>query len=127
MWNITMITGKIRNERLAIIEVEVIGLNQRVKIEPILDTGFTGYLTLPEFLIDYLRLPQIGTRRTIIAHGSAVILDLYLARVIWHGKERYIEVLQTDKQPLVGMSMLRGSRLTLDVVPDGDVTITPLP
>ena len=122
-----MITGKIKDERVAIIEVEVIGLNQRAKIEAILDTGFTGSLTLPEFLIDYLRLPQIGTRRTIIAHGRAILLDLYLAKVIWHGEERDIEVLRTDKQPLVGMSLLRGSRLTLDVVPDGDVTITPLP
>ena len=122
-----MITGKIRDERVAIIEVEVIGLNQRAKIDAILDTGFTDYLTLPEFLIDYLKLPRIGTRRAIIAHGGAVLLNLYLAKVIWHGKERDIEVLQTDKQPLVGMSLLRGSRVTLDVIANGDVTIAPLP
>ncbi|MCY4568481.1 MAG: hypothetical protein OXD49_09275 [Candidatus Poribacteria bacterium] len=122
-----MITGKIRAERAAIIEMEVIGLNQRAKIEAILDTGFTSHLTLPGFLIDHLKLPRIGTRRTIIAHGRAVFLNLYLAKVIWHGRERNIEVLQTDKQPLVGMALLRGSRLTLDVVPDGDVTITALP
>lgn len=122
-----MITGKIRDERVAIIEVEVIGLNQRAKIDAILDTGFTDYLTLPEFLIDYLKLPRIGIRRAIIAHGGAVLLNLYLAKVIWHGKERDIEVLQTDKQPLVGMSLLRGSRVTLDVVTNGDVTIAPLP
>ena len=121
-----MITGKIRDERVAIIEVEVIGLNQRAKIDAILDTGFTDYLTLPELLIDYLKLPRIGTRRAIIAHGGAVLLNLYLAKVIWHGKERDIEVLQTDKQPLVGMSLLRGSRVTLDVVTNGDVTIAPL-
>ena len=122
-----MTTGKIKDERVAIIEVEIIGLNQRAKIEATVDTGFTDYLTLLEFLIDYLKLPRIGTRRTIIAHGRAVFLNLYLAKVIWHGKERDIEVLQTDKQPLVGMALLRGSRLTLDIVPDGDVTITPLP
>ena len=121
-----MITGKIRDERVAIIEVEVIGLNQRAKIEATLDTGFTDYLTLPEFLIDYLKLPRIGTRRAIIAHGRAVFLNLYLAKVIWHGKERDIEVLQTDKQPLIGMSLLRGSRIILDVVTNGDVKITPM-
>ena len=121
-----MITGKIRAERVAIIEVEVIGLNQRATIEATVDTGFTDYLTLPEFLIDYLKLPRIGTRRTIIAHGTAVFLNLYLAKVIWHGKERIIEVLQTDKRPLVGMSLLRGSRVILDVVTNGDVTITPM-
>lgn len=121
-----MITGKIKDERVATIEVEVIGLNQRAKIEAILDTGFTDYLTLPEFLIDYLKLPRIGTRRTIIAHGGAVFLNLYLAKVIWHDKERDIEVLQTDRQPLVGISLLHGSRVTLDVVTNGNVTIVPL-
>jgi len=30
MWNIIMITGKIRDERVTIIEMEVIGLNQHL-------------------------------------------------------------------------------------------------
>ncbi len=47
MWTVIMITGKIRAERAAIVEMEVIGLNQRAKIEAILDTGFTSHLTLP--------------------------------------------------------------------------------
>ena len=44
MWNTIMTTGKIKDECVAIIEVEVIGLNQRAKIEATLDTGFTDYL-----------------------------------------------------------------------------------
>jgi hypothetical protein len=36
-------------------------------------------------------------------------------------------VLQADGGPLVGMSLLYGSRMTLDIVDDGDVIIDALP
>ena len=48
--------------------------------------------------------------------------------VLWQGEERIVQVLSTDDgKALVGMSLLYGNRLTLEVVPDGKVTIEPLP
>ena len=47
-----MIIGKIRANRDAVIELEVDGLAQRVKIEAVIDTGFTGFLMLPIDLIE---------------------------------------------------------------------------
>ena len=59
-----MITGKITANREAIIELEVIGSNQkREKVEAVIDTGFNGYLTLPNDLINYLKLQRAGSRR----------------------------------------------------------------
>ena len=37
-----MITGKITGHQEAVIELEVIGLNQPSRIESVIDTGFTG-------------------------------------------------------------------------------------
>src|SRR5262249_60579706 len=34
----------------------------------------------------------------------------------WHGRERDVIVLEADGDPLIGMSLLYGSRVTLDVV-----------
>ena len=62
-----MIIGKIRADQEAVIELEVVGLAQRVKIEAVIDTGFTGYLMLPSDLIDRLNLPLIGKRDVILA------------------------------------------------------------
>ena len=121
-----MITGKIRADREAVIGLEIVGLAQRVKIEAVIDTGFTGYLMLPSDLIDRLNLPLIGKRDVILADGTNVSLNLYRVKVIWHSVERVVYVLRADTESLVGMSLLHGSRLTLDVVPDGDVTITRL-
>ena len=122
-----MMVGKIKANREAVIELEVIGLAQRAKIEVILDTGFTGYLMLPSDLINHLRLQLIGSRNVILGDGTTVTLDLYRAKVLWHDVERIVYVLQADAELLAGMSLLHGSRLTLDVVTNGNVTIEALP
>ena len=118
-----MIVGKITNNQEAIIELEIIGLNWREKIEVVIDTGFDGYLTLPGDLINHLGLRRAGRRYAILGDGNTVALELYRAKVLWHGEEREVPVLHTDGGPLVGMALLNGNRVILDVVTDGDVRI----
>ena len=51
-----MIIGKVTANREAVIELEIIGSNQRKEnVEAIIDTGFNGYLTLSE---RFNQLPQ---------------------------------------------------------------------
>ena len=119
-----MITGKINANREAIIQLEVIGSNQkREKVEAVIDTGFNGYLTLPNDLINYLKLQPAGSRRAALGDGNIVVLDMYLAKALWHGQEQDVLALQADGGPLIGMSLLYGSRLVLEVIDNGDVTI----
>ena len=56
-----MITGKITVHQEAVIELEVGSLNQSTKIEAVIDTGFTGYLTLPSVLVSRLNLHRLGS------------------------------------------------------------------
>ena len=44
-----------------------------------IDTGFTGWLTLPEEVIHELNLERQGSRRYILADGSESETALYLA------------------------------------------------
>ncbi len=123
-----MIKGKIVDNQEAIIELEVIGINRPEKIEVVIDTGFTGELTLPSDLIDRLGLPRVGDLPAILGDGNEVDVDLYLGIVLWQGEERIVQVLSTDdSKALVGMSLLYGNRLILDVVTDGEITIETLP
>lgn len=123
-----MITGKIVNNQEASIELEVVGTDQLEKIQTIIDTGFSGELTLPGNLIDRLGLPRIGDLPIILGDGYEVSVEMYLAIVLWHGEERIVQVLRTDDgKPLIGMSLLYGNRLILDIVTDGEVTIETLP
>jgi clan AA aspartic protease len=118
-----MIIGRITNNQEAIIELEIVGLNQREKIEVVIDTGFDGHLTLPGDLINRIGLRQAGRRYAILGDGNIVALELYRAKVLWHGEEREVPILRTDGGPLVGMALLNGNRVILDVVTDGDVRI----
>jgi hypothetical protein len=54
------------------------------------------------------------------------IFDVYAATIIWAGEERTVEVESADIEPLVGMSLLAGNRLTIEVCANGNVTIESL-
>ncbi len=122
-----MIAGKVTANREAVIELEVVGSNQRkAKIEAVIDTGFNGYLTLPSGLINRLEFHIAGNRRVTLGDGNVVVLDVYLAKVLWHEQEREVLILEAEGGPLVGMSLLYGSRVILEVVDNGAVTIVSL-
>ncbi len=58
-----MMTGVVNANREATIRLVVIGPSgQQQEIEAIIDTGFTGFLTLPAVLIAALGLPWPGIR-----------------------------------------------------------------
>lgn len=99
-----------------------------VEVEAVIDTGFTGHLTLPRDVTRSLALPGRGFVEVELADGSSTALDVYEARVLWHGRSRPVPVYETGEAggPLVGMSLLRGSRLEAEIVPGGEVVVRPL-
>lgn len=116
--------GTVTADREAMIDLEVSGSDhQAQRIEAIIDTGFNGFLTLPGSLVSGLKLPLVGNRRATLGDGSVVVLDVYLATVLWHDQDREVLVLQAGGGPLIGMSLLLGNRVTLDVVGGGNVVI----
>ena len=121
-----MMTGKVTDNLDAVIEIEVVGLNQQEKIEVVIDTGFYGFLVLPSNLISRLTLQRIGNQPAFLGDGNEVDFDIYLVKVLWNGEEREVTALESDAGPLVGMSLLYGSRVVLDVISDGDVSINAL-
>lgn len=119
-----MINGKVTTNLEATIDIEVRGTNPiPERTEAVVDTGFNGYLTLPSHLVSLLNLPLAGGRYATLGDGSVVYLKAYHATVSWHGQNRKVLVLEGDGASLVGMSLLHGSRFSMDVVADGDVVI----
>ena len=123
-----MITGYINADREAIIPLVILNPDrQQYAIEAVLDTGFNGYLTLTGEVIRQFNLPLVGNRRAMLGDGQAVVLDVFLSQVLWHGRTQEVLILQADGGPLVGMALLYGSRVILDVQEEGGVTIQDLP
>jgi predicted aspartyl protease len=54
------------------------------------------------------------------------MLDVYEASLLWDGVERAVEVLAMEGAPLIGMALLNGFDVRLQVAEGGLVTIEPL-
>ena len=107
------------------VTIEVAGSDEVFRpTDVIVDTGFTGWLTLPGTVIEQMRLGLYGRRPAVLANGETEILDLYFAHVQWHGQVRPVMVHQAGGRPLMGMALLSGSRLIADASEGGAVTIT---
>jgi clan AA aspartic protease len=118
-----MIAGVVRSDE-GRIRLKIMGPQGRAKvIQAIVDTGFTASLTLPSALIVDLRLRWQRVESFTLADGSECIFDVYVAKVEWDGKVRTILVDEADADPLVGMRLLRGCELRMQVRWRGRVTI----
>ena len=112
-----------------IIDVSVSNVSEQHHSMPFratVDTGFTGFLTLTPGAISQLRLPLIINRPAVLADGSVGYYDVYAGSIAWYGQQRVIPIYSVDSDPLAGMALLWNSRLTIEVIPNGAVNITPL-
>ena len=122
-----MIEGRVNANGEATIRLVLRGYaGEEQTVEAIIDTGFTGYLTLPAALIDRLGLSWAGRAQALLADGSLHVFDMYIGTVMWNGQYRTIEVDEADTEPLTGMGLLRGHSLRVDAVEDGTVRIEAL-
>ncbi|MBC7528952.1 MAG: hypothetical protein H7308_15560 [Chthonomonadaceae bacterium] len=116
------------NEQLRI----MITLGIRESVEPylnyefVLDTGYTYFLTLPGNVIRRLGLPLIDSMEMIMANGEALRSNIYVGRVFWNGEEKIVPVLEAEGDALLGMELLYGNRLTVDITNEGTATINSL-
>lgn len=121
------ITGSVNAHREAILRLTVRGPQAQEEIEAVVDTGFTGFLTLPPPLVAMLDLPFRRLGRAVLADGSETLFEVHEAEVIWDESPRRDFVDAADTDPLVGMALLDGHELTVQVVNGGDVFIKELP
>ena len=119
-----MIQGQINADNEAVIPLRIRSANgQEIDFDAVIDTGFSGYVTLPPATIATLQLPFQQRQTYVLGDNSQVQFDVYLATVVWDGQARDIAVLAADGGVLVGMRMLRGYQVFLDVIDGGDVRI----
>ncbi len=98
-----------------VIRVRVFGENtSEMEIVAVIDTGFTGDLTLPSDIVEVLSLVPTGSRDATLADDHNVDL--------WH--ERRIQRIEAlGGTPLVGMELPRGNELCIQATPGGRVVV----
>lgn len=119
-----MIHGVVNQSCETTIPLVIINEKKQTKlIDAVIDTGYTGYLSLPSEIIEALDLPWTGVDRGTLGDGSEVTFEVYAATIIWDGQYRTIPVNEAETDPLVGMSLLYGYDLRIRAVEGGKVTI----
>ena len=123
-----MIAGVVNQDLEATIRLILrTGDSRNVEAEAVIDTGFTGFLTLPSALVTDLNLAWLGRENAVLGDGTTHLFDVHSATVPWDGQPRDVEVDVTDTVPLVGMAMLLGHALHIEAIEGGKVTIDILP
>lgn len=119
-----MIIGQVNARNEAMIPIKIYDAHgQLMELEATIDTGFSGYLTLPAATITQLQLSYDRTETYTLGDNNDVDFDLYRAKLSWDGQDRAVFALSTESEPLVGMLSLRGYTLFVDVVDGGAVRV----
>jgi len=118
-----VITGVVKSDE-ARIRLKVRGRRGReLEIDAVIDSGFTGMLTLPPALIAMLGLRWRSVERATLGDGSTCVFQVFIGKLNWDGNVRSILVAEADTDPLVGMRLLRGHELRMQIRARGKVTI----
>jgi clan AA aspartic protease len=119
-----MMQGVVNLSCEATISLVVSNTNRQTQlIDAVIDTGYTGFLSLPREIIVTLNLPWTGVDRGTLGDGSEVTFEVYAAKIIWDGQYRNIPVNEAETEPLVGMGLLYGYDLHIRAMEGGNVTI----
>ena len=122
-----MIHGVVSTNREATISLVIVNEKRQTKlITAVIDTGYTGFLSLPSQIITELNLSWTGIDRGTLGDGSEVTFEVYAAKIIWDGEYRDIPINEAETDPLVGMSLLYGYDLQIQAVEGGSITISPI-
>ena len=92
-------------------------------IEAVIDTGYSGFLSLPSELVSELGLPFAYLGHAFLANDAQVDFDVHYVTVQWDGQSRDIEADVTGSTPLLGMLLLDMHRLNIEVERGGRVVI----
>ena len=119
-----MIEGAVNALYEAVVSLSLQGsAGQTRDIEAVVDTGYSGFLTLPIALVTELELPFAYTSRAFLANDDEVDFDVHYATILWDGHLRDIEADATGSTPLLGMSLLAAHSLYVEVSDGGPVVI----
>jgi clan AA aspartic protease len=122
-----MIVGRVNADIEAVIQLVIVGPDQQHQtLDGVIDTGFSGDLTLPTTVISSLGLTWLGREAGILADGSIDLFDVYAAMVLWDGRPRSVEIEAADTQPLFGMNQLHRHSLRIEIQNGGRVEISSL-
>ena len=118
-----MIAGRVENRQALIpITYRLPGQPDFV-LEHVVDTGFTGQLTLPLTVVTAMGLPFLYAEDINLADDSAQRVQVHLATIVWEGQEFIARVHATGRRPLFGTFLMDRKELLIQFDNNGLMTL----
>ncbi len=122
-----MIRGTVTLDRGPLVPLILRGPHgDQMDVNAVIDTGFTASLTIPPQLVATLGLVLGAEGKLKLADGTIRRFEQFTATVFWNGAWRSVLASALGDDILVGLRMLEGHSLTVEVQPGGLVEIAPL-
>lgn len=118
-----MMTGHLQRSRPLLPVTFRFPGKQDLAIEFVVDTGFSGFLTLPLAAVSAMGLPYLQDVSANLADDSRIPVPVHEASIVWHGAVRSVRVLATGRRPLLGCALLNGLELVVQFREGGLLTI----
>ena len=119
-----MIEGFVNANLEAVVPLSLRGpAGQPWEVDAVIDTGYSGSLTLPPSLVAELELPYVISSKATLADGSEVGFSVHSVTALWDGKPRRIEADAVGSTSLVGTALLDGHDLHAEFTYGGRVLI----
>ena len=118
-----MITGRVRNRQALIPITYRLPGQPDLIIEHVVDTGFTGQLTLPASAVATMGLPFDRLEGILLANDSSEQVSFHLATIVWEGQEFVAEVIATGIRPLFGTELMDRKELVIQFDNEGLMTL----
>jgi clan AA aspartic protease len=119
-----MIVGEVSPNGEAKVALTLVGLAGRdIEADAVIDTGFTGDITLPPGLVVSLGFTWITRGRALLSNGTIDQFDVFAGTILWDGAPRRVMVEQADTDPLIGMQLMYGYDIEIRNVVGGRVLL----
>ena len=119
-----MIEGFVNANHEAVVPLSLRGPEgQTREVDAVIDTGYSGFLTLPAALVADLGLPYVFSSSATLADDTEVGFRVHRATVLWDSSPRNVEADAVGSTPPVGMLLLDGYSLYVEVAAGGPVVI----
>ena len=110
-----MLEGTVNKNDEPIVSISLDLKDSPSRYPAVVDTGFNGYLSVPQKLANKSNWYFLGYEEYEIATGENVRQKVYLGKIIFDGKEMDSYILTSkSKDILIGTKLLKGRILTVD-------------
>jgi clan AA aspartic protease len=123
-----MISGYVNDDLEPIVPLTVEDVSgNRQLLEARIDSGFDGWLSLSPAILASLGVPVVDREDVLLGDGSVQSVVVHDTPILWDGGPLVVRTDAFDTPPTIGLALLEGYEIRIEVKRGGMVTITKLP